>query len=214
MLYVFGCSYIRGIYFYEYNIILLNWSLCLYFIFLFTTTAVVYGSSQTRGQIGAATASLCHSHSNTGSKLHLLPTLQLEAMSDAWPTEWGQGLNLYPHRHYVGFLTCCVTTGTPIFLSLNSVLFIFLYGLCFKVYFVWCKCCEPFFPVISICMKYLFPLSHCQFICVLRWVSCRQHVVGSYFFFLSSLPLFFFWLEHLVHWHLRLLLINMFLLPF
>jgi len=30
-----------------------------------------YGSSQARGQIGAAAAGLCHSHGHTGPKLHL-----------------------------------------------------------------------------------------------------------------------------------------------
>ena len=41
-----------------------------------------YGSSQARGQIGAAAAGLDHSHSNTGSKPHLGLTLQLVAMQD------------------------------------------------------------------------------------------------------------------------------------
>ena len=31
----------------------------------------LYGSSQARGQVGAIAASLHHSHSNMGSKLHL-----------------------------------------------------------------------------------------------------------------------------------------------
>jgi len=35
-----------------------------------------------RGQTGAAAASLHHSHSNTISKLHLLPTPQLTATPD------------------------------------------------------------------------------------------------------------------------------------
>ena len=33
-------------------------------------------------QIGTAAAGLYHSHSNSGSKLHLQPTLQLTAMPD------------------------------------------------------------------------------------------------------------------------------------
>ena len=37
---------------------------------LFKFSPVAYGSSQARGQIGAAAASLHHSHSETGSKLH------------------------------------------------------------------------------------------------------------------------------------------------
>jgi len=36
-----------------------------YLIFLFMAAPAAYGSSQARGQIGAAAAGLCHSHSNT-----------------------------------------------------------------------------------------------------------------------------------------------------
>ena len=36
------------------------------------------------------------------------------------PTKQGQGLNLHPHGHYVRFLTCWVTTGTPLFHYLHS----------------------------------------------------------------------------------------------
>ena len=46
---------------------------------------VVYGSSWARGQIGAAAAGLCYSHSNTGSELHLPPTPQLVAMLNPNP---------------------------------------------------------------------------------------------------------------------------------
>ena len=42
----------------------------------------------------------------TGSEPHhLQPMLQLAAMLDPHPTKQGQGLNLYPHRLYAGFLT-------------------------------------------------------------------------------------------------------------
>ena len=52
-----------------------GYSLCIY---LFVVTPVAYGSSQARNQIGAAAADLGHSHSNTGSKVHLqhIPRLQ------------------------------------------------------------------------------------------------------------------------------------------
>ena len=40
------------------------------------------GTSQARGQIGAAAAGLHHSHSNEGSELHLLYTPQLMEMLD------------------------------------------------------------------------------------------------------------------------------------
>ena len=43
---------------------------------------VVYGSSQARGRIGAAAASLPHSHINVGSEPHLCPTPQLMAVLD------------------------------------------------------------------------------------------------------------------------------------
>ena len=49
---------------------------------LFRAGSVVYGSSQARGQIGAAVASLRHSHSKLGSKLCLRSTSQLTAMLD------------------------------------------------------------------------------------------------------------------------------------
>ena len=51
-------------------------SLCPFFLFvlLFRAPLAAYGGSQARGQIGAAAASLPHSHSNAGSKPHLWPT--------------------------------------------------------------------------------------------------------------------------------------------
>ena len=51
--------------------------LFIYLFFLFGGTPVAYGSSQERGQIGAAPASLPHSHSNTGSRTHLSPSHSL-----------------------------------------------------------------------------------------------------------------------------------------
>ena len=52
------------------------------FFFFFRAASATYGSSQTRGQIGAADAGLHHSHSNTKSELPLRPTPQLSAMLD------------------------------------------------------------------------------------------------------------------------------------
>ena len=49
---------------------------------LFRAAPTAYGSSQTRGQIGAAAAGLHHSHSNARSEPHLQPTPQLMAMPD------------------------------------------------------------------------------------------------------------------------------------
>ena len=47
---------------------------------LFKAAPMAYGSSQARGRIGAAAASLHHSHSNAGSNSRLGPTPQLMAM--------------------------------------------------------------------------------------------------------------------------------------
>ena len=41
-----------------------------FFLFLFTAAPAAYRSSRASGRIRAATASLCHSHSNTGSLTH------------------------------------------------------------------------------------------------------------------------------------------------
>ena len=51
-------------------------------IFLLRATLAAYGIYQARGQIRATDANLCHSHSNTGSELHLWPIPQLTAMPD------------------------------------------------------------------------------------------------------------------------------------
>ena len=42
----------------------------IFIYFLFRATLAAYGSSQARAQIGAAAASLHHSHSNAGSLTH------------------------------------------------------------------------------------------------------------------------------------------------
>ena len=74
-----------------------GWDVFLFFSFLlFRAAPVAYGSSQARGQIGAAAADLHLSHSNVESEPNLPPTPQLTAMLDPQPTEGGQGLNPYP----------------------------------------------------------------------------------------------------------------------
>ena len=57
---------------------------CIFFFFsgLFRAAPAAYGSSQDRGGTGAVAASPHHSHSNSGSKPRLRPTLQLPAMLD------------------------------------------------------------------------------------------------------------------------------------
>ena len=51
-----------------------------FFFFFLRATPAAYRASQARGQIEVA--SLHHSHSNIGSKLHLQPTPQLMALPD------------------------------------------------------------------------------------------------------------------------------------
>ena len=77
---------------------------------------MAYGHSQARGWIGAVGVGLAtrHRYSNTLSAPHLRSMLQLAATLGIEPTERGQGLNSHPHGHYVRFLTCCATTGTPL----------------------------------------------------------------------------------------------------
>ena len=54
-----------------------------FFVFcLFSATPTAYGGSQARGQIGAVTAGLHHSHSNTGSRAMSATYTILMAMSD------------------------------------------------------------------------------------------------------------------------------------
>ena len=60
---------------------------------------MAYGSSQTKGSIGAVAVSLHHRHSNMGSKPQVQPTLQLTAMPHPQPMEHGQGLNPNPHGY-------------------------------------------------------------------------------------------------------------------
>ena len=47
------------------------WGRIFFFFLLFRAAPTIYGSSQARGQIGAAAAGLHHSHSNTRSEPHL-----------------------------------------------------------------------------------------------------------------------------------------------
>ena len=54
----------------------------IFFLFFFFSA---YGGSQARGQIRAAAAGLCHSHSNAGLEPRLQSTPQLMAMPDLNP---------------------------------------------------------------------------------------------------------------------------------
>ena len=55
---------------------------CSFVFVFFRATPEAHGSSQSRGRIKAVAAGLRHSHSNTRSKPHLLPTPQFTAMPD------------------------------------------------------------------------------------------------------------------------------------
>ena len=91
-----------------------------YFIFiylfvylLFKATPRAHGSSQTEGRIGAAAASLYHSHSNVKSKPSLQPTPELMAMLDPRPTKQGQRLTrILLDIGWIRFPYA--TTGTPL----------------------------------------------------------------------------------------------------
>lgn len=72
------------------------WIFIFFFIFVFRATPTA--GSQAGSRIRAVVASLCHSHSNAGSELHLQPTAQLTETLDPQPTKRGQGLNLQPPR--------------------------------------------------------------------------------------------------------------------
>ena len=77
----------------------------IFFFFHFRSTPAAYGSSQARGQLGAAAAG----HSNSGSKPCLQPILQLMAMPDPLPTEQGHwarpGIEPESSQILVGFIT-------------------------------------------------------------------------------------------------------------
>ena len=59
-----------------------NFIIYLIIYFLFRAALAAFGSSQARGPNGATAASPPHSHSNSGSELHLRSTPQLTAMLD------------------------------------------------------------------------------------------------------------------------------------
>ena len=75
----------------------LSFSLSLALSFFPMVTHTAYPGCQARGGIRAIAASLQHSHSNAGSKLHLPPTPQLMATPDPFPTQQSEGSNLQPH---------------------------------------------------------------------------------------------------------------------
>ena len=79
------------------------------------------------------------------------------------------------------------------------VIYVLLYSLCFKVYFVWYKRCNSCFPVISTCTKYLFSIPSLSVYVsfVLRWISCKQNIISSCVFYFKPVchSLSFDWKE-------------------
>ena len=75
--------------------------------YLFRAVPTEYGDSQVRGQIEPVAASLCHSHSNTRSELHLRPAPQLTAWGIARSlTHWARpGIEPVSSWTLVGFVT-------------------------------------------------------------------------------------------------------------
>ena len=71
--YSHGCLFTPSLFFFV---------VVLFCFFFFRAAPVAYRGSQARGQIGAVAVGLHHSHSNSGSKPRLQPTLQLTATPD------------------------------------------------------------------------------------------------------------------------------------
>ena len=92
--------------------IFLSFSFLFSFLFFFRATPIAYGSSQPRGRIRAVAASLCHSHCNTGSKIHLHPTPQLTAARS--PTHWMRpGIEPTSSWILVRFISAAPWQGLP-----------------------------------------------------------------------------------------------------
>ena len=114
--------------------------LLLFFPLLFFLTAILAAYGRTSCSWG-----LHCSHSNIGSEPHLWPKLQLETMLDSWLTDWGQGLNLHPHRDNVRSLTCWATARA----SHYSFFFLILASLMgMRLYFIMILICIS--PGISV----------------------------------------------------------------
>ena len=110
-------------------------SIYVIFVFLFRPTSAAYGSSQSRGQIGAAASSLRHRHSHAISELHLQPTPQTQqcgiwALSATYTSAHGNARSL---THWVrigieptswwilvGFVNCWAMKGTLMYHILDS----------------------------------------------------------------------------------------------
>ena len=81
---------------------------------------------------------------------------------------------------------CVYTFWCINLLSYNGLLWCLL-SFFLKVFFVWYKNYYDPFLSVFIPVKYPYLSPHFEPLCILKlkWVSCRQHRVGSFFFFLS-----------------------------
>ena len=83
------------------------------FFWLFRAIPTAYGRSQARGQIRVIAASLCHSHSNARSELHLQTTPQLMAMPGSLTHRVRPKIKQATSWFLGRICFCCAMTGTP-----------------------------------------------------------------------------------------------------
>ena len=83
------------------------------YLFFFSWPHLWQGSSQARGPVGAAAASLHHSHRNARSEPPLGPTLQLVGNARCLSPWARPGMEPLPSWILIGFLTRWATTGAP-----------------------------------------------------------------------------------------------------
>ena len=93
-------------------------------------------------------------------------------------------LTTHAHMHMLGtYMLTSVRFSSYIDLLVYGVL-LFLYGLCFKVYFAWYEYCYPHFLAVSNLHEISFPFpSHFSLsvFFALKWVFCRQYIGDSFF---------------------------------
>ena len=96
--------------------ILLSYRLSQNFFFLFRTAPAAYGSSQAKGQFGAAAASGFHKPQQHPQQIWAASVTSTAACGNVGSLTnlQGQGSNPYPHRHPVRFLTRWARARTPV----------------------------------------------------------------------------------------------------
>ena len=118
-------------YFFGFSFLLVNSYSFFYFYFIIIiifcpfavswATPAAYGGSQARGRIRPVAAGLHHSHSNTGSELHLWPTPQLTATRSL--THWARpGIKPASSCILVGFITAKPWWELPDQIFLNAII--------------------------------------------------------------------------------------------